>query len=495
MAPTSAHFNSDSILAGLLAEASFPEGITLASTGTATGTLSQSFNLPSLPLNSNIYAEVSICVICGVEQAPYLRFCIPRVFHTKLPSHLVLLNLLLTPSFLFAFMQCSLLNYARGIDVFGLQTQLRSVFAPRIQSNIASNVNKAVAQPGRKPSSDSAAIPLLILKYIYPRFTQGEGAVVSNSLRTDDGRALTIREKTLRNRSDFSALAKSYLGPNVMEGKIVTWETLGDVNHPDREEHLEILCRVAAALQAKDAHLNCVEVACAALLVLENTAPVMKRSKGKKRARAENEDTDEDSCQDHTAKNKGGRRKRTVTTETETTTTNTTKRGGHRAVAATTTVPTPSASFQALEIELMDPVPPPLPSPLTGGPTFLGPALVGQQQSMSQDLSQCDLEMLGNLLACEFGEEAETPVSAGTAAAVESGMDMEAAAVMGTTPELPVLIPQQQTMDFGSSSLPYLLDALMEAQGGGPLMSLKLAASLTLAEGDEFANNIFLLSL
>lgn len=380
--------------------------------------------------------------------------------------------------------------------MFGLQTQLRSIFAPRIQSYLASTGNKAIAQPGRKPSSDSAAIPLLIAKFIYPRFTQGEGAVVSNSLRTDDGRALTIREKTLRNRSDFSALAKSYLGPNVMEGKIVTWETLGDVNHPDREEHLEILCRVAAALQIKDAHLNCVEVACAALLVLDNTAPVLKRSKGKKRARGDNEDTDEESCQDHPAKNKGGRRKRTVTAEIETTlAANTTKRGGRR--AATTAAPTPSASIQ--EMELMDPVPAPLPSPLTGGPIFLAAptAAVVCEESTSQELSQCDLEMLGNLLSCEMGEEAETPVSgtttAAAAAAVDSGVDMEAGAVMDPTLELPMLIPEQQGIELGSS-LPYLLDALMETQGA-PLMSLKLASSLTLAEGDEFANNIFLLSL
>ena len=408
----------------------------------------------------------------------------------------------LFPSFHPSFLQCSLLNYSRGIDVFALQNELRSVFAPRIQSYMAST-SKAVAQPGRKPSSDSAAIPLLIAKFVYCKLTQGEGAVVSNSLRTDDGRALIIREKTLRNRSDFSALAKSYLGPNAMVGKVVTWETIGDINHPDREEHFDILCRVAAALQAKDAHLNCVEVACAALLVLENTPPVLKRGKGKKRARAEQEDSDgEDSCQEHPAKNKGGRRKRTTVAVLEAELATIVpaaqpakKRNGRRVVATAAAAAAFVEPFNALEVDFMDPVPAPLSSPLAGGPMFTSTAIpaTGAEPSTSQDLSQCELEMLGNLLSDEI-EEVQTPSSA----AVNSGMDIDAsgAASAAEHAELPVLMPQQQQqfMDI-NGSLPYLLDALMEAQGG-PLMSLKLAASLTPAEANDlFTTNIFLLSL
>ena len=366
------------------------------------------------------------------------------------------------------------------------------------------STSKAVAQPGRKPSSDSAAIPLLIAKFVYCKLTQGEGAVVSNSLRTDDGRALTIREKTLRNRSDFSALAKSYLGPNAMVGKVVTWETIGDINHPDREEHFDILCRVAAALQAKDAHLNCVEVACAALLVLENTPPVLKRGKGKKRARAEQEDSDgEDSCQEHPAKNKGGRRKRTTVAVLEAELATIVpaaqpakKRNGRRVVATAAAAAAFVEPFNALEVDFMDPVPAPLSSPLAGGPMFTSATAIpatGAEPTTSQDLSQCELEMLGNLLYDEI-EEVRTPSSA----AVDSGMDVDAsgAASAAEHAELPVLMPQQQQqfMDI-NGSLPYLLDALMEAQGG-PLMSLKLAASLTPAEAEDlFTTNIFLLSL
>ena len=215
--------------------------------------------------------------------------------------------------------------FSRSLDVPSLQTSLRTLFGPRIAAATVTGSKPSRDKGGRPPASDKSATLFLMVKAVHARLTQNDAELVSDQLSTSDGRSLKITAKTMRNRGCFAKLVPSHVAvvaDTVTKLEAVTWDTVGDELHEDRELHLDLLSRVAAALEADDPYFRAVDLACAAVVVLDLTPRKITQNKAKTKKRGQSEhstEEDSDADRDQPAAKKcggvGGRRPRTIAQE------------------------------------------------------------------------------------------------------------------------------------------------------------------------------------